>query len=191
MGKYYHTKASVDEYIKQARGHNGRYAIMKLRKYLPDGSSLLELGSGPGTDWQILQQYYKITGSDNSAEFLKYLRANFEEGEFLLLDASSLNIPSRFDAIYSNKVLHHLEDKSLEASIQRQWKHLNPGGVVCHTFWNGEDSEIYNDLFVNYHTESGIRILFGNYFDPLAIRFYKEFEKGDSILYIGKKKEPE
>jgi hypothetical protein len=33
------------------------------------------------------------------------------------------------------------------------------------------------------------RMLFGDYFDQLLIQFYKEFEKSDSFLYIGKKRE--
>jgi hypothetical protein len=127
-------------------------------------------------------------GSDQSPEFLKRLEAAYPEGEFLELDAETLETGLRFDAIYSNKVLHHLEDEALQNSVLNQHGILNPGGIICHTFWHGQDTEIYNDLFVNYHTDKGIISLFENYFDHLLIRFYKEFEKGDSFLYIGRKK---
>jgi len=189
MGKYYHTKESVEEYIRSAEGHDGRAIIARLKEYLPSNSSLLEIGSGPGTDWKILNKIYKVKGSDNSGEFLKRLLAINPDGEFLKLDAVSLDTRLSFDGIYSNKVLHHLEDEALETSIKRQFEILNPGGIVCHTFWRGEDSEIYNDLFVNYHSDEGIRMLFENHFEMRLIQFYKEFEKSDSILYIGKKKE--
>jgi len=189
MGTYYHTKESVEDYIRKAKDHNGAQLIDRLKKYLPAGSSLLEIGSGPGTDWRLLNEIYDVIGSDNSLEFLKHLRINNPGGEFFELDASSLDTRKTFDGIYSNKVLHHLEDEVLEESIKRQYEILNPGGIVCHTFWKGEDSEIYNDLFVNYHTDEGIRFLFEKHFDPLLIQFYQEFEKADSILYIGKKKE--
>lgn len=174
-----------------AQGHDGAQLINRLKDYLPAGSSLLEIGSGPGTDWKLLSETYNVIGSDNSLEFLKHLRAGNPNGEFIELDASTLETNRRFDGIYSNKVLHHLEDEALEASIQRQCEILNPGGMVCHTFWKGEDSEIYNDLFVNYHTDEGIRILFKKHFDPLLMQFYQEFEKADSILYLGKKKKEE
>jgi len=188
MGSYYHTKESVEEYIRKAKDHNGAQLIDRLKKYLPAGSSLLEIGSGPGSDWRLLKKIYEVIGSDNSLEFLKHLHAIYPEKGFLKLDATTLDTQVTFDGIYSNKVLHHLEDIALEASIKRQYEILNPEGVVCHSFWKGEDTEIYNDLFVNYHSDTGIRILFEKHFDPLLIQFYKEFEKSDSILYIGKKK---
>lgn len=189
MGKYYNTKESVDEYIKLALDHDGKQIIIQLKEFLPAGSDLLEIGSGPGTGWKILSEFYKVLGSDFSQEFLKHLRVSYPGGEFREMDATTLETDRTFDGIYSNKVLHHLEDEALEASIKRQSEVLNPGGIVCHTFWNGEDSEVYNDLFVNYHSDTGIRTLFEEHFDLLLIQFYKEFEKGDSILYIGKKKE--
>lgn len=188
MGAYYHTKESVEEYIRMAEGHNGSRLIARLKEFLPEGSTLLEIGSGPGTDWRLLNSLYQVTGSDNSLEFLTRLRTGNPEGEFIELDASTLETDRRFGGIYSNKVLHHLEDAGLEASIKRQYEILNPGGIVCHSFWKGEDTEIYNELFVNYHSDEGIRVLFGNHFDPLLIHYYQEFEKADSILYIGKKK---
>lgn len=189
MGKYYHTKESVEEYIKMAQGHDGKQIIAKLKKHLPPGSQLLEIGSGPGTDWKLLKEHYKVLGSDQSQEFLNHLQASFPEGEFLKLDAESLLTDRFFDGIYTNKVLHHLEDEALQNSILRQYEILRPGGIVCHTFWYGQDSEIYNDLFVNYHSDTGVGMLFGDYFDPLLIQYYEEFEKGDSFLYIGKSKE--
>jgi len=189
MGKYYHTKESVEEYIKMAQGHDGKQIIAKLIQYLPPGSHLLEIGSGPGTDWKLLQEKYQVLGSDQSQEFLNHLQTSFPEGEFLALDAASLATDLRFDGIYSNKVLHHLEDEALKKSILRQYEILRPGGIICHTFWHGQDSETFNEMFVNYHTDEGISLLLGEYFDPLLIKFYEEFDPRDSFLYIGKKKE--
>ena len=125
-----------------AGGHDGGKNIAELKNFLPAKAHVLEIGSGPGTDWSILQKYYKITGSDNSPEFLKRLNASFQDGEFLSLEASTLKTNLKFDGIYSNKVLHHLEDEALEASIHRQAEILKPGGIICHTFWKGKDSEI-------------------------------------------------
>ena len=78
---YYKTKESVEEYIELAKDVNGRKLIDKLRKFLPENSDLLEIGSGPGTDWKILKQYYNATGSDNSTEFLKHLRSENPDGQ--------------------------------------------------------------------------------------------------------------
>lgn len=43
---------------------NGKLLIEQLKQLLPSQSSLLEIGSGPGSDWEILQAFYKVTGSE-------------------------------------------------------------------------------------------------------------------------------
>ncbi len=60
----------------------------------------------------------------------------YSEGEFDNLTLP-LCIYRSFDAIYSNKVLHHLEDEHWRFH-QATHEILNPGGVVCHTFWKGK-----------------------------------------------------
>ncbi len=186
--KYYHTKDSVDEYIKLAKGVDSSELIEKLKPFLRKNSTVLELGTGPGTDWSILQKDYQVTGSDNSLEFLKRLEENFREGHFLLLDASALQTNQKFNAIYSNKVLHHLTDEELKQSIQKQIDTLNKGGIISHSFWNGTGEEIFKGMYVNYHTAEEIEPLFAHYFDILLLDSYKEFEDNDSLHLIARKK---
>ena len=185
---YYHTKQSVEEYIRLAEGYNGGDLIERLKSFLPTDSSLLEIGSGPGTDWELLNPNFKVIGSDNSTEFIKRLNAKNPKAEFLFLDAVSLDTDKKFDGIYSNKVLHHLKDDEIEASIVRQYQILNPGGIICHSVWKGEGSEMFNGLFVNYHSQTSLKHLFDTYFEILLIEEYKEFDEEDSLLLIGKKR---
>ena len=187
-GEYYKTKESVEEYIELAKDVNGSVLIEKLKQVLPLNSNVLEIGSGPGTDWVILNESYSVTGSDNSSEFLNHLIAKYPNGEFLNLDAISINTSKTFNGIYSNKVLHHLKDNELKNSIQRQSEILNSKGIICHSFWKGKDFEIFKGLYVNYHDEEKLKDFFKDYFEILSIISYQEFEKGDSILLIGKKK---
>ncbi len=185
---YYKTKESVEEYIHLAKDVNGGELIKKLKKYLPSNSTLLEIGSGPGTDWNILNEDYQVTGSDNSKEFLSHLKSSNPKGQFIELDAITLNTHETFDGIYSNKVLHHLEDDELQSSIKRQFEILSTNGIICHSFWKGEGSEVFKGMFVNYHTEAELRELFEPNFDILLLESYAEFEEGDSLLLIAKKK---
>lgn len=187
-GDYYHSKDSVDEYIKMAEGFNGNELILKLKKHLKKGSTILELGSGPGSDWEILAADFKVTGSDNSIEFISRLKVKYPKGEFIEMDAAKLDTDKSFDAIYSNKVLHHLSDEDLLNSILKQSKVLKPGGYVGHSFWKGQGSEIFNGLFVNYHTGKEIEQMFGEFFTTILIEEYEEFEAGDSVFYIGQRK---
>ncbi len=185
---YYKTKESVEEYIELAKDVNGAELIEELKKYLPAKSKLLEIGSGPGTDWKILNQTYQVIGSDNSKEFLDHLNKNIPNGKFFHLDAITLEVGQKFDGIYSNKVLHHLKDNELADSIKRQYEVLNSEGIICHSFWKGEGSEYFKGMFVNYHNEEGFKEFFQDYFEILATIPYTEFEENDSILLIGKRK---
>jgi len=187
-GDYYKTKESVEEYIQLAKDVNGKKLIVKLHRVLPARSSLLELGSGPGTDWRLLNGIYQVIGSDNSSEFLKHLKVNNPNGKFLELDAITLDTDQTFEGIYSNKVLIHLRDEELKASIKRQAQILGPDGIICHSFWKGEGSEIFKGLFVNYQNEKRLKEFFENDFEILSIESYAEFEADDSLVLIGKKK---
>ena len=187
-GEYYKTKESVDEYIKLAKDVNGKHLIKKLEQVLPLDSALLEIGSGPGTDWKILNKSFNVTGSDNSTEFLNHLVSENPNGEFLLLDAITLLTDKKFDGIYSNKVMYHLTDNELADSIKRQYEILNPNGIICHSFWKGEGSEIFKGLFVNYYDEVNLKEFYKAYFEILSIENYKEFEDEDSLLLLGRKK---
>lgn len=188
MGDYYQTRESVKEYIQMAKGVDGRQLIDKLKQFLPAHSNVLELGSGPGTDWKLLIKTYQTVGSDNSEEFLRHLKVTNPEGRFLELDAVTLDTKHKFEGIYSNKVLHHLADEDLSKSILRQHELLKPGGIICHSFWTGEGSETFKGLFVNYHTFSSLKRFFGAYFDLLLTEPYAEFETEDSLLMIAKRK---
>ena len=185
---YYKTKESVQEYISLAKDVNGGQLIKELMKYLPNNSSVLEIGTGPGTDWNILKDNYTVIASDNSSEFLKHLQKTYPSGEFIALDAISLVTNLKFDGIYSNKVMHHLQKSELEESIKRQYDIIGNDGIICHSFWKGTESEVFKGLFVQYHTKTSIEEHFKGYFETLLIQEYAEFEEGDSILFIGKKK---
>lgn len=187
-GNYYKAKESVDEYINLAKDVNGLQLIQKLNKFLPQNSFLLEIGSGPGTDFQILKRDYNVVGSDYSNEFLRRLIKNNKEDEFINLNAITLKTDKKFDGIYSNKVLQHLTNQELSKSILRQVELLNNSGIICHSFWKGQGDEIFNGLLVNYQTDESLRNLFSDYFEILLLEEYKEFEDGDSIILIGKKK---
>ena len=185
---YYQTKESVEEYIKLAKDVNGGHLIEELKKFLPLEADLLEIGSGPGADWNILKKDFNVVGSDNSKEFLSHLVSASPNDLFLELDVNTLMTDDKFDGIYSNKVLHHLKDNELVESIKRQSEILNHAGIICHSFWKGEGTEVFKGLFVNYHSEKALREYFEPNFEILILENYAEFEENDSLLVIGRKK---
>ncbi len=185
---FYHSKETVDQYIEMAKDVNSAGLIEKFKQYLPEGSNILEIGSGPGTDWKTLSHFYHVIGSDYSKEFQTRLKTKYPNGEFLLLDAENLAVDRLFDGLYSNKVLIHMNNDELEKSLFRQTQILNDKGIICHSFWKGEGTELFNSLFVNYQTKGTIEELVSKYFNIKLLEEYKEFEDNDSIVVVAELK---
>jgi SAM-dependent methyltransferase len=185
--RYYLTNETAVQHIKMAEGYDGKELIEKLKSYLSAGSTVLELGSGPGTDLEVLSQYYHVTGSDFSQQFLDILVEKNVSNELLILDAITLKTDKIFDCIYSNKVLQHLTNDELFQSIKNQLHILDDGGIVCHSFWAGDDCYEMKGALHNYHTLVELESWFSPYFEIQLLEFYDEMEKDDSILLIGKK----
>ena len=130
---YYDTEEGVDEYVKMAEGYDGRALVEVLKKYLTRNATVLELGMGPGKDLDILSESFQVTGSDSSQVFLERYRERNAGADLVLLDAVTMDIDRQFDAIYSNKVLHHLTREELKASLRRQAKALTGQGILLHS----------------------------------------------------------
>ena len=181
---FFDTEKGVEKYIKMAYGYDGAELIKILQEYLPEKSSILELGMGPGKDLDILSKTFTVTGSDNSQIFLDRYKKQNPNAELLKLDAVSLETNRNFDCIFSNKVLHHLTREDLKKSFQRQTEVVKPNGIVFHSFWKGDKDENYDGLLFTRYQIDGLKEIIGDVFDILAINTYTEMEKGDSIYVV-------
>lgn len=170
-----------------AEGYDGAELIRHLEEYLNPGASVLELGMGPGKDLDILNQTFQGTGSDASKVFIDIYREKNPGADLLLLNAVSLETDRSFDAIYSNKVLQHLTKAELTRSFQEQLRLLNPGGIVLHSFWYGEGSEINSGLLSMYYKMNELKAIIPDGFSILTSQRYTEMEKDDSFFIILKK----
>ena len=88
--EFYNDPLKVDEYEKMCDEYDGFELYKVLSNHLPENSSLLELGCGPGNDIIHLKNRYNITGSDLSDEFLLRCRKRFPDLSFIKLDAESI-----------------------------------------------------------------------------------------------------
>ena len=194
MSNYYKDKENILEYIEMAKGYDGNILIEHLRNYLPEDSTVLEVGMGPGKDLDILKKYYQVTGSDFSKHFLDIYKENHKETDLdlLLLDAKKLDIDKKFDCIYTNKVLYHLTEKELIKSLNQQKYLLNDKGLLLHSFWEGNKKEKFKGTNFIYYTKKRlieiIKTNFNDVYEILEIEYYKEMEEKDSIYVILKKK---
>jgi len=184
---FYQSKEGVAEYVEMAEGYDGRDLVTILSEYVDANARVLEIGMGPGVDLDLLSAYFEVTGSDYSQLFLDRYRATHPDADLIQLDAITIKIDRLFDAIYSNKVLHHLEDDELNKSIQRQHAVLNPHSIVMHSFWYGNQSEEHAGMKFHYRNEAFLSGVFSPRFDILQLKRYTEMEENDSIFLLARR----
>lgn len=187
MTDYFHTRKNAAEYILMTDGYDGREIVKQLERHLAPRARVLELGMGPGRDIPLLEENYRVTGSDNSQAFLDMYLERKPGADLLLLDAATLKTKRKFDCIYSNKVLHHLTKASLKQSFKEQARLLNKGGLLCHTLWYGDKEIEVKGMKFMYYTEQTILDYLGNDFSVLVAQTYREMDFDDSMLLIAKK----
>jgi cyclopropane fatty-acyl-phospholipid synthase-like methyltransferase len=185
---YFDNEMNVDAYIRTTEGVDGRKLVAALRKYLEKGSSVLELGMGPGKDFEILGEFFQVTGSDNSKVFLERYRKRNAGADLVLLDAVTMNIGRRFDGIYSNKVLHHLTGEEIRESFKAQANVLNSRGILFHSFWYGDKEETFPGLRIVYYTEETFGEIIGDEYEIVTLERYSELEQDDSIFFVLRKR---
>ena len=186
---YYDDAKNVETYVEMADGYDGRALIEVLATMLEPGSTVLELGMGPGKDFALLSQRYQVTGSDNSALFVERYREQNPDADLVQLDAVTMDIDRRFDCIYSNKVLQHLTRDELRTSLANQAAVLNAGGILLHSLWIGEGEDVFHGLLNTYYTEGTLRDLIGDEYELVDFQIYGEMGEGDSFFVVMRKTE--
>jgi len=182
--EFYDSEDNVKQYIEMAEGFDGRELIEILKKFVPEDSSILELGMGPGVDLEILSNSYDVTGSDNSIVFLDRFRKSHPDFKLINLDITNIQCDTQFDCVYSNKVLHHLTDEALRESLLQQKSLLQDDGVLFHTFWQGKDVGEIEGMLFNYHTVDSLKKIIGDTYKIVEIEPYSEMENNDSLYII-------
>lgn len=179
---FYLDCSNVSEYIEARRGLNGKILIDFLGSILEPGSTVLELGMGPGDDLLMLADTYSVVGSDYSPHFLSKFRVKHPEIELLLLDAVDISTTRSFDCVYSNKVLHHLSPDDLKASLLRQCEVVKRNGLIFHTFWRGSAKTTAGGLSFTKYRRDEITKLFATIGDVAGSGLYAELNQSDSFF---------
>lgn len=185
---YYDDEKNVEQYIAMAEGYDGAFLIEMLRQHLASGSTVLELGMGPGKDLLLLGQHFKATGSDSSSVFVERFRAQHPSADVIQLDANTMETDRQFDAIYSNKVLYHLTREQLRQSLEKQQWVLRPGGLALHSFWCGDNEEEMHGLHFAYYNEEQLRAIAEPHYEVVQIERYAEMEADDSLCILLRKR---
>jgi SAM-dependent methyltransferase len=98
---------------------------------VPEGGTVLHLGSGGGSVDAHLQNHYRVTGVDRSPGMIKNARRVNPRGEYLQGDIRDVDLDRTFDAVVSHDAISYqttVED--ITAVYRSAARHLSPGGVL-------------------------------------------------------------
>ena len=104
-------------------------ALSLLRRDVPRGSRVLDLGCAFGYGTARIARYYNTDGLDASPDYIRRARRNASNARFTLGHAERLPYPdAHFDAVVLLDVLEHVADeRAVVAEIARV---LRPGGLL-------------------------------------------------------------
>ncbi|MDH3528065.1 MAG: class I SAM-dependent methyltransferase [Acidobacteriota bacterium] len=179
---FYHDRNKAEDYIEMRRGIDGRILVSALRSLIADGSRVLELGIGPGTDLRILAEFFEVVGSDYSPWFLEIFSTAYPGIDLLRLDAVTIETDLAFDCIFSNKVLHHLPEEQMKRSLERQARVVGKGGILFHSFWLGDESSTCEGLTFTKYPEEKIASVLSNVGEIVKSGRYQEMNLNDSFF---------
>ncbi|MBE7162540.1 MAG: GNAT family N-acetyltransferase [Williamsia herbipolensis] len=104
---------------------------------VPVGSTVLEVGSGPGRDALALEAAgLRVVRSDGARAFVERLRDQGHEA--LVLDVLRDDLGGPYDAVFANAVLLHVPRERLVDVLGRIRAAVRPGGVLAATLKRGE-----------------------------------------------------
>ena len=97
------------------------------------GECILDLGCGTGElTYRISETGAEVVGIDSAAELIATARRQFPQLSFYHQNATKLTDTDRYDAVFSNAVLHWIQDQG--AVTQRMFQALKPGGRLVVEF---------------------------------------------------------
>ncbi len=139
---------------------------------------ILDLGCGTGDlTKEISLTNARVIGVDSSAEMISKAKSKFPEIEFYEMDARQLQFDMRFDAIFSNAVLHWIPEK--EIIIEKIYSHLKDNGRLVVEFGGkGNNQQLIkalNEVFIEKGYLENAKINF--WYFPSIGEYTTELEK--------------
>jgi predicted TPR repeat methyltransferase len=128
---------------------------------IPQGSSMLELGSGFGRDADYIESKgFKVNRTDAAQGFVDLMAQQGHHAQ--LLNVITDEFGENLDMIFANAVLLHLSPGQTEKVIAKAYKSLKPGGVFAFSVKQGEGSgwsqeKLNAKRYYKYWTESELK----------------------------------
>lgn len=108
-----------------------RWFLGEVLATLGQGSTVLEVGCGPGTDAGELSAGRRYVGVDLSSVQLSIARQLVPDAAFVVGDFTSMAFrPASFDGIVAFYVFNHVPQEELVPTFERTFEWLRPGGCL-------------------------------------------------------------
>jgi trans-aconitate methyltransferase len=132
------------------------------------GESILDIGCGTGhLTGKLAQAGAAVVGIDRSPEMVAEARRNYPSLAFEVADARELTYADRFDAVFSNAVLHWISEAG--AVVRGVARALKPGGRFVAEFGGkGNIKILQGALIEGVATLTGERVESPWYFPSVA-----------------------
>ena len=123
----------AEEYanVRELSPNNKKYIDM-LVQLLPEHSSVLDLGCGPGIPiTKELARHFKVVGIDLSHNQIKQARKHVPEAEFHRMDMTEMTFePESFDGVFSWLAIIHVPREQKAGLFANIHRILKPDGIL-------------------------------------------------------------
>lgn len=121
-------------------------ALRRLVQCLPLGGSVLEIGSGPGRDADLVESLGAVVRrTDATQAFLDLMAERGKEADLLNVVTDELGGP--YDGVLAMAVLIHVDRGQVDTVLRKIHAALKPGGAFLVAMRKGE-----GETSGNYHT---------------------------------------
>jgi len=127
---YFHSRGPV--------GIFHRMRLNKLMGYVPEHSSVLDLGCGSGVLLYLLKRRgCSVAGVDIRSECVEFARRACGEGDFRCSDIRDLDMGRTFDVVFCTEVMEHCDRESRGRILDVMKLHTGAEGLAVITFPSG------------------------------------------------------
>jgi 2-polyprenyl-3-methyl-5-hydroxy-6-metoxy-1,4-benzoquinol methylase len=135
-----------DKLVDPQRPPHIQKALQRLVETLPPGGRVLEVGSGPGRDADVLESLgFAVRRTDATQAFVDLMLERGKHAELLNVVTDELGGP--YDGVLAMGVLIHVDRNQTDAVLRKIHIALRPGGALLAAMRKGE-----GETTGDYHT---------------------------------------
>ena len=127
LAAWFHLITAPEEYADEAEVYRG----LLEEAGVPEGGSVLELGSGGGNNASHLKTHFEMTLTDLSPEMIELSKRINPELEHVQGDMRTLRLGREFDAVFAHDAIDYMtSEKDLRATMETAFVHTRSGGAA-------------------------------------------------------------